>query len=65
MLALRDSTQSPGTRTHSLLSDWVSAGDRVVSGVRVEVSWPFLVTVLRSPAVGKGSVASAIEARYM
>lgn len=63
VLALQSSSQPPDRCMHSLLSAWVSAGDRVVSGVRV--SWAFLVTVLRSPAVDKGSVASNIEARYI
>ena len=65
VLALQNSSQPADRCMHSLLSTWVNAGDKEVSGVRVEVSWPFLVTVLRSPAVDKGSVASAIEARYM
>ena len=63
--ALQESTQSPGTRAHSLLRAWIDAGDRAVSGVRVEVSWAFLASVLRSPAVDKGSVATDIQARYI
>ena len=64
VLALRESTQSPSTRANSLLSAWISAGDKVVSGVKVEVSWAFLVRVLSSPAVDKGSIASEIQAKY-
>ena len=64
VLALRESTQSPSTRANSLLSAWISAGDKVVSGVKVEVSWAFLVSVLCSPAVDKGSIASDIQAKY-
>ena len=65
MLALQNGSQPADRCMHSLLSTWVSAGDKEVSGVRVEVSWPFLVTVLRSPAVDKGSVASTIESRFI
>ena len=64
MLALHESTQSPSTRANSLLSAWITAGDKVVSGVKVEVSWAFLVRVLCSPAVDKGSIASDIQAKY-
>ena len=62
---LQISSQLPDRCMYSLLNDWVYAGDRVVSGVRVDVSWAFLVRVLRSPAVGKGSVATTIENIYI
>ena len=62
---LQNSIHPPDRCMYSLLKDWVDAGDRVVSGVRVDVSWAFLVRVLRSPAVGKGSVATTIENSYI
>ena len=63
--ALQSSSKSSDRCVLALLSAWVSAGDRNVGGVRVEVSWEFLVRVLRSPAVNKGSVASTIEDKYI
>ena len=63
--ALRSSNIPSNRCVLELLSAWVSAGDRDVGGVRVEVSWAFLVRVLRSPAVNKGGVASTIEANYI
>ena len=65
VLALQSSSQPPDRCMHSLLSAWLDAGDRVVAGARVEVSWTFLVRVLRSSAVDKGSVANTIQARHM
>ena len=66
MLTLKSSGQPPDRCLLSLLSAWVNAGDKDLhGGVKVEVSWAFLVRVLRSPAVDKGSVASTIEAKYI
>ena len=65
VLTLQSSGQPPNRCLLSLLSAWVNAGDNDVGGVKVEVSWAFLERVLRSPAVDKGSVASAIKAKYV
>ena len=65
MLAHQKDSQPSDRCMHSLLSAWLNAGDRVVNRVKVEVSWAFLVRVLRSSAVDKGSVASAIQHRHM
>ena len=62
---LQISGQPPDTCMHSLLNDWVDAGDRVVSGKQVKVSWIFLVQALRSPVVGKGSIAATIKNSYI
>lgn len=63
--ALRTSSQTPDRCMLLLLSDWVNAGGKEVDGVKVEVSWPFLVSVLHNAAVDKGSVANIIKAEYI
>lgn len=63
--ALQNSSKPSNRCVLALLCAWVDAGDKEVGGVRVEVSWAFLVRVLRSPAVDKGRVASTIEAKYV
>ena len=62
---LQISSQPPDRCMYSLLKDWVDAGDRVVSGKQVKVSWIFLVQALRSPVVGKGRIATTIEKSYI
>ena len=65
VLALQNSSQPSDRCARTLLSDWINAGDRVVSGENVEVSWAFLVKVLRKPTVGMGKIATMIENNYI